>query len=85
MENKIIVLTLIACAISTFLFFVSRYVWNGGNFSSRLGYSFFMSIVPAVATFLLLKLMKPKSAMWQTAVGIYFILFVVMVFVQSYA
>ncbi len=85
MKNKTILLTLITCAIAAFSFIVVRYVWNGGEFSSRIGFSVFMSILPAVAAFILLKLMKSRSATWLRTAGMYFLMFVITIFVQSYA
>jgi drug/metabolite transporter (DMT)-like permease len=85
MTNKNILLTLIACVISAFSFIAVRYVWNGGDFSSRIGFSVFMSVLPAILAFLLLKLMKSQSATWLRTVGIYFLMFTITVFAQSYA
>lgn len=84
MKDKATPLTLLACAVTTFLFILTRYAWNGGSPSHRLGYGIFMSIMPALAALLLLKLTK-LSWSWPRTVGVYLVLFVMTVVIQSYA
>jgi uncharacterized membrane protein YjdF len=84
MKDRAISLTLLACAVTTSLFILTRYVWNGGSPSHRLGYGIFMSITPALAAVLLLKLTKP-SLSWQRTVGVYVLLFAITVVIQSFA
>ena len=84
MKVKSIPLTLLACAVTTFLFVLTRYVWNGGSPSHRLGYGIFISVIPALGALLLLKLTKPSSS-WQRTVGVYVLLFVITVVIQFYA
>jgi glucan phosphoethanolaminetransferase (alkaline phosphatase superfamily) len=84
MENKNVLLTLLACAVSAFLFILTHYMWHGRNPSNRMGYGIFMSVAPAIAAFLLLRLTElPLS--WQRTVGIYIVMFVLTAIIQSYA
>jgi hypothetical protein len=84
MKNKNMLLTLLACAASAFLFTLARYMWNGGNPSHRIGYGILMGVVPSLAAFLLLRSMK-LSLSWQRTVGVFIMMFAVTVIIQSYA
>ena len=72
--NRTQYLTLASAASLAFLFTLALYTWQGGNASSRPGYAMFVSVVPAIGAFLLLKLTK-ISLTWRGVAAVYFILF----------
>lgn len=84
MKNKTQQLTLLTCAVMAFLITLAEYVWNGGDPFYRLGYAAFMSVTPALAVWLLLRLSK-LSLSWRRMIGVYIMLFAVTQIVQSYA
>jgi hypothetical protein len=76
--NRTQYVTLVSAVILAFLFTLALYTWQGGNASSRLGYATFVSVVPAIGAFLLLRLTK-ISLRWLGVAVLYFILFLVVV------
>ncbi len=84
MKDQATRLTLLTCVVTTFSLILTCFVWNGGNPSHRLGYGIFMSVIPALAALLLLKLTK-QAFSWQRIVGDYVLLFVITAIIQSYA
>jgi hypothetical protein len=90
MKNKTLCLTLIACAVAAFVFTLARYVWIArqlgidSNPSHRMGYAFFISVVPALAAFVVVKLAR-RSSSWKWTAAIYGLLFVVTSALHVYA
>jgi drug/metabolite transporter (DMT)-like permease len=82
MKNKIL-LTLLACAVTAFLYTLTRYLLAGGNPMNRMGYAIFICLVPALGALLLLKLTKLIRS-WPRAVAVYVLLFVVTSIIQVY-
>lgn len=72
--NRTQYLTLGSAVSLGFLFTLALYTLRGGNPSSRLGYAMFVSVVPAIGVFVLLKLTK-ISLTWRGVAVLYFILF----------
>jgi drug/metabolite transporter (DMT)-like permease len=83
MKNKTSYLTLLACAVTAFLYILTRYVLAGGNPSNRMGYVIFMSLVPALGALLLLRLTRIFRS-WPKTAAVYFLLFVLTSIIQVY-
>lgn len=83
MKTKIPYLTLLACAVTAFLYTLTRYVLAGGNPSNRMGYAIFISLVPALGALLLLRLTKLFRS-WPQAAAVYVLLFMLTTIIQSY-
>ena len=89
MKNKTLCLTLIACAVAAFVFTLARYVWIArqlgieSNPSARMGYATFISIVPALAAFIVLKLAR-RSLSWKWTAAVYALMFVLTSTIQFY-
>ena len=56
MKNRANLFTLLACAVTAFLIILARYALSGGSPLNRMGYGIFMSVAPALAALLLLRL-----------------------------
>lgn len=74
---------LLACVGAGLLYIFARYLWVGLNPYHRLGYGLIMSLVPAIATLLLILLSK-RSWSWLWTAGVYALLFVLILETQSY-
>ncbi len=89
MKNKTLYLTLLACAVTVFLFtmaryvLVARYLGTSINPLNRLGYGIFISIVPALAAFVAIKLGR-RSLSWKWTAGVYALMFVLTSTIQFY-
>jgi hypothetical protein len=83
MKNRTLYLTLLACALTAFLFTLTRYVLNGGNPANRLGYGIFISIVPALGALVVLKLVK-LSMSWKWTAAVYGLLFMMISIIQFF-
>jgi hypothetical protein len=89
MKNKTLYLTLLACAVTAFLFTMARYLLAvryllvDGNPSNRMGYAIFISLVPALVALLLLRLTKIFRS-WPQAAAVYVLLFVLTSIIQVY-
>lgn len=83
MKNKTMYLTLLACAVTAFLFILARYLWNGHNPANRLGYGIFISMVPALGALVVLKLAK-LSRSWKWTAAVYGLLFMLTSIIQFY-
>jgi hypothetical protein len=77
--NRTQYVTLIIAVSLGFLFTIALYTWRGGgNASSRWDYAIFVSLIPAIGAFLLLRLTK-ISLTWLGVAALYLILFFLMV------
>lgn len=81
MNNKILYVTLAVSASVAFTFTLLLYYWLARrNPLPRLSYGIFVSVLPALGTFVLLKFTK-LSVSWKGVVLIYVLLFI-LVFIQ---
>lgn len=83
MKDRTLLLTLALFAGLAFLFTLALYAWQGSNPFNRLGYGVFVSMLPAVGAFVLLKLTKLFSS-WQRAAIVYVVLFILVVIIQMF-
>src|SRR4051812_18650630 len=77
-RNRTQYVTLVSAVILGFLFTLALYTWQGGNASSRVGYAVFVSVVPGISAFFLLRLTK-ISLTWRGVAALYLILFLLVV------
>jgi hypothetical protein len=89
MENRTLYVTLAVC-VSLGLSFtlIEYYALRGGNPLSRLGYGIFVSLLPAFAAFVVLKLTNffgrgAFLSTWAITALVYFLLFM-LVFISKY-
>lgn len=73
--NRTQYVTLVSAVSLGFLFTLALYRLKGGAVSSRLGYALFLSLIPALNAFLLIRLTK-ISLTWRGVAALYLILFV---------
>lgn len=78
MSNRTIFITLAVSAGLAFFFTLTLYVWLGRNPLSRLGYGIFISVLPAVGVYVVLKFAR-ASLSWRVAALIYVLLFLLAV------
>ncbi|MDX6403722.1 MAG: hypothetical protein QOH70_1177 [Blastocatellia bacterium] len=83
MKNKTMYVTLLACAVTAFLFTLVRYLLVNGNPANRLGYGIFISIAPAIGALIVLKLAK-LSRSWKWTAALYGLLFMATSIVQFF-
>lgn len=83
MNDRSLYLTLTVSAGLAFLFILVLYAWPGRNPLNRLGYGIFVSVLPAVGAFVLLKLTKLFPS-WQRAAIVYLVLFILVLIVQIF-
>lgn len=85
LNNKTLIATLVACTSVGLLFVLLLYVaLTGRNPSARLGYGIFVSLLPALGAYVVLRLTNVFVAWWG-AVVVYFSLFVLIAIFQAYA
>jgi hypothetical protein len=86
MNNRTLYTTLAASSGVGFVFILLLYASLSGRnpVPSRLPYGIFMSVLPALATFVVLKLTN-LFVSWWGAVIVYLALFVLVVIIQAYA
>lgn len=82
-DGKTLLVTLAASTALALAFVLILYVALGGNPSARLGYGLLVSLLPALGTYLVLKLTNIFVS-WRGAVFIYFALFVLFLFIQAF-
>ena len=76
-------MTVLACAVTAFLYTLTRYLLAGGNPSNRMGYAIFISLVPALGALLLFRLTKLFRS-WPQVAAVYVLLFVLPSIIQVY-
>ena len=81
MTTRTLLLTLSLCTLIGFLFTLLLYAFLGGNPLNRIGYGVFVSVLPAIASFALLKLIKLRSR--RAVAIIYFVLFLLIANLQG--
>src|SRR5688572_25888319 len=83
MDNKTMYLTLAASVgVGLFVILVIYALVFGGNPLRRLDFAVFMSVVPALGTFFVLKLTRLLLS-WQGIAFIYFVLFILVLLLQA--
>lgn len=85
MNNKTLWLPLVASTCLGFCFILALYAsWasNTNPISSRVPFGIFMSVLPAVGTFLVFKITRHLVS-WRSTVIIYGILFALLVLMQA--
>jgi len=83
MNNKTLYLTLVASACLGFLFILALYGLRAPNpVSSRVAFGIFVSVLPALGTFLVLKITRLLVS-WRGAVVIYVVLFALLTIIQA--
>lgn len=83
MNNKTLYLTLIASACLSFFSILVFYVLRAPNpVSSRVAFGIFLSLLPAVGTYVVLKFTKLLVS-WRGAVVIYIFLFALLAIIQA--
>ena len=83
MRNRTLYWTLLACAVTAFIYTLTRYLLAGGNPLNRMGYAIFISTVPALGALLLLRLTRLFRS-WPHTAAVYVLLFVLASIVQVY-
>jgi|SRR6185369_4834904 len=92
MNNRALFLTLTVSAVLGCLFTLAEYkLQHGGDPLTRLGYGVFVSVLPALAAFVVLKLTNFSVVwrgavrwIWATAALIYLLLFLLLLFVSGF-
>src|SRR5690242_3200441 len=74
-NNRTLYATLGVATAAAFLFILVLYAWHGLNPLNRIGYGVFMSLLPAVGAFVVLKFTN-FFASWRGAAIVYLVLFV---------
>jgi hypothetical protein len=83
MDNRTLYLTLAVSTVLGFLFTLVLYASVfGRNPFNRLGYGIFVSVLPALGAFVVLKLTRLLVS-WRGAVFIYVVLFALVVIIQA--
>jgi hypothetical protein len=83
MTNKTLIATLAASANVAFLFTLLQYASLSGRFPvTRLGYNLFVSVLPALGAFVVLKLTRLFVSL-QGVVMIYLLLFLLVEIIQT--
>jgi len=83
MNNRTLYLTLLASACLGFVSILTLYAVTAPNpVSSRLAFGIFLSLLPAVGAFVVLKFTK-RLVSWRGAVFIYIALFVLLAVIQA--
>jgi hypothetical protein len=82
-NNRTLYATLVASASIAFLFtLLLYYVLSGRSPGPRLGYGFFVSVLPALGTVLFFKLSKASLSWWGVVI-VYLALFILVVIIQA--
>lgn len=85
MENKTLYRTLIvSTGLALAFILLEYYAVHGRNPFNRVGYAFFMSVLPALAAFVVLKL-TTFFVSWRGAASVYIAFFVLVIMIQSVA
>jgi len=84
MNNATLSVTLAASTVLAYAFILLLYASSGHNPMNRLGYGFFISVLPALGAFVVLKLTNVFVSWWG-AVIIYVPFFALAVIIQAYA
>lgn len=83
MDNKTLYTTLIvSTGLALSLILLEYYAVHGRNPFNRVGFAFFMSVVPALAALVVLKL-TTFFVSWRGAAGVYIAFFVLVIMIQS--
>jgi len=84
MDNRTLYLTLAASAGLAFVAILIIYAWIfGRNPLNRLGYGFFVSVLPALCALLVVKLTR-LFVSWRGAATVYIVLFVLFLILQAF-
>ena len=84
MDNRTLYVTVaVSAAVALALTLLLYYAQSGRNPGNRLGYGLFVSVLPALATLVVLKLTSVFVS-WRGAVLVYVLLFALLVIVQGF-